>query len=310
MYSITIKPKVLIIPPFLSKGDKIAIVSPAGTIAPEKIDFAKTTLQKLGFDAIVGKHAKSKHFQYAGTDKERTADFQNALNDKHIKAIFCARGGYGSARIIDMVDWSVLQSKPKWIVGYSDITAIHSTVNKLGIASIHGTMPVNYTQNKKDENLLKLLNVLMGTPIHYTFKKSNLCSINKLEAEITGGNLSVLYSIRGTKIDAKLKDKILFIEDLNEYLYHLDRMLMNFALGDIFSNIKGLIVGGMTDMKDNNDPYGQTAQEIIASHTHKHKIPVCFNFPSGHQEINMPFILGNNCKIETTGLSYTFRQNY
>lgn len=283
----------MIKPQFLQKGDKIAIVSIAGKIAKEKVINAVKFYESWGLEVVLGESVFSEFNQFAGTDEQRIADFQKMLNDNSIKAIFSSRGGYGSARVLDKIDWTNFIQNPKWIIGYSDITAVHAVVNKLGIASIHGNMPTNFPQFPAEDNATKLIkSYLFGEKNNFEFNSNKLNKIGNAKGVLVGGNLSILYSLRGTKFDIDYSDKILFIEDLNEYLYHLDRMMMNFKLGGIFSQIRGLIVGAFSDMKDSQTPFGKDANEIILEFVNNFNIPVCFDFSAGHIKENFPLILG------------------
>ena len=287
----------MIKPQFLQKGDKIAIVSIAGKIAKEKVLNAVKFYESWGLEVVLGESVFAEFNQFAGTDEQRIADFQKMLNDNSIKAIFSSRGGYGSARVLDKIDWTNFKKNPKWIVGYSDITAVHAVVNKFGIASIHGNMPTNFdefpNENFANKNLKKML---FGEKMNFEFNSHKLNKTGNAKGVLIGGNLSILYSLRGTKFDVDYTDKILFIEDLNEYLYHLDRMMMNFKLGGIFSQIRGLIVGAFSDMKDSQTPFGKDANGIILEFVKDLNIPVCFDFSAGHIKENFPLILG--CEIE------------
>jgi muramoyltetrapeptide carboxypeptidase len=288
----------MIKPQFLKKGDKIAIVSIAGKIAEVKILNAIKFYESWGLDIVLGKSVVAEFNQFAGTDEQRIADFQKMLNDNSIKAIFSSRGGYGSARILDKIDWKNFIQNPKWIVGYSDITAVHAVVNKFGIASIHGNMPTNFPEFPVEDNATKLIkSCLFGEKLNFEFNSNKLNKTGNAKGILIGGNLSILYSLRGTKFDVDYSNKILFIEDLNEYLYHLDRMMMNFKLGGIFSQISGLIVGAFSDMKDSQTPFGKNANEIIFDFVKDLNIPVCFDFSAGHIKENNPLILGNEIEL-------------
>ena len=248
---------------------------------------------------VLGENVFAEFNQFAGTDEQRIADFQKMLDDNSIKAIFSSRGGYGSARVLDKIDWTNFKKNPKWIIGYSDITAVHAVVNKFGIASIHGNMPTNFeefpTENFASKNLKK---ILFGENIKFEFNSHKLNKTGNAKGVLIGGNLSILYSLRGTKFDVDYTDKILFIEDLNEYLYHLDRMMMNFKLGGIFSQIKGLIVVSFTDMKNSQTLFGKNANEIILEFVKDLNIPVCFDFSAGHIKEDFPLVLGSEIKLD------------
>ncbi|OFX20693.1 MAG: LD-carboxypeptidase [Bacteroidetes bacterium GWA2_31_9] len=286
----------MIKPQYLKKGDKIGIVSTAGKIEKEYIDNAVNVLSQSGFEVVLGKNILASNNMFAGTDEKRAFDFQQMINDESVKAIICSRGGYGTVRIIDKIDFSGLIKSPKWICGYSDVTVLHSVINqKYGIETIHGTMPISFSKTKSLELFIE---TLTGKIPEYEIKSDALNITGTAEGILTGGNLSVLYSLRGTLYDIDTDGKILFIEDLGEYLYHIDRMMMNLKIGGKLKNLKALIVGGMTDMKEGNTPYGKSANEIILDSVKEYDYPVCFNFPAGHIEENFPLIMGRKMKIE------------
>ncbi|MBI4645273.1 MAG: LD-carboxypeptidase [Bacteroidia bacterium] len=284
----------MLIPPFLKKGDKIAIVSPAGKTEPSYITNAKILLEKLGYEVFLGKNVHSSYFQFAGTDSQRAADMQQMLDDASIKAILCSRGGYGTIRIIESLDFKKFRKAPKWIIGYSDITVLHTYLNKYtGCLSIHGTMPKNFPKDLTINTSIESLHrILTGQTAYYEIQPHPLNRTGYAQGIIIGGNLSLLYSLNGTKYFPDTKDKILFIEDTGEYLYHLDRMMMNLKTGGKLDHLNGLIIGGMTDMKDNETPFGKNAEQIIADIVKEYKYPVCFGFPAGHCDTNLSFILG------------------
>jgi len=248
----------MIIPPFLQQGDRIRIISPAGKVQKDKVIPGIELLQEEGFEVIIGKYAFSKNFQYSGTDKQRAADLQEAIDDSETKAIIFSRGGYGTVRIIDKVDFSPLLKNPKWMVGFSDITVIHAVLNKLGIASIHGAMPAFFLENKKpNRSFLSLMELISSGKSHINMEAHSLNRLGSCSGELVGGNLSLIYSLQGTEWQLETKGKILMIEDLSEYLYHIDRMMNNLRLAGQLKNLSGLIVGGFTDMKDNESPFGK-----------------------------------------------------
>ena len=222
------------------------------------------------------------------------------FDDKDIRAIFCARGGYGTMKTLEYINFGLFKKDPKWIVGYSDITALHAHVNQnLGIKSIHGTMPFNFPKDgSENESVKTLKECLFGEQIIYKTEANTLNRCGQVEGILVGGNLSVLYSLAGTKYDIETNNKILFLEDLDEYLYHIDRMMMNLKHSGKLNNLKALLVGGMSDMNDNIIPYGKTANEIILDAVKEYDYPVCFNFPAGHVDRNLSIVLGNRVKIK------------
>jgi muramoyltetrapeptide carboxypeptidase len=288
------------IPPYLRTNDAVAIVAPAGLLEPKQIALAIKIIESWGLTIHSGKNLFSKHYNFSGTDTERTADLQEVLDNHKIKAIFCARGGYGTLRILDKIDWSGFINNPKWIIGYSDITALHSVVNNtLQIASVHGPMPVNFEKLQDEQkSLYYLKKILFGETLTYSIPNENQTIPSEIEGNIIGGNLSLLYSLRGTPYDFKSENNIIFIEDIGEYFYHIDRMIHNFKLGNKFSGLKAIILGGFTDIKDNDIPFGLTIEEIVTKALNGKVIPVIKNFPAGHTIPNYPLIFGSGIKIK------------
>jgi len=282
----------------LKKGDKVMIVSTARKISEEEIRPAIEVLNKWGLIVVLGENLYGESDQFSGTTEERTSDFQRALDDEMVKAVFCARGGYGTVKIIDELDFSRFIKYPKWIVGYSDVTVLHNHVNQnYNIQSLHATMPINFPTNSK-ESLESLENVLFGEGMNYEFGTHELNKNGKAQGILVGGNLSIIYSLTGTKSQIDTKGKILFLEDLDEYLYHVDRMMMNMQRAGILEGLAGLIVGGMSDMNDNDIPFGKTAVEIISDAVKQYDYPVCFNFPAGHIDDNRALIMGGDVDLE------------
>lgn len=299
----------MIIPPYLQPGDRIRIVSPAGKVQKDKVLPGIKLLQDEGYDVVVGKHVFDKHFQYAGTDLQRTADFQEAINDPDTKAIICARGGYGTVRIIEKIDFSPLLKNNKWIVGFSDITILHTVLNKLGLASIHGAMPGFFVENKKmTRSFLSLMKLISTGKSQFDIKAHELNRNGSCTGELVGGNLSLIYSLQGTPWQLETRGKILIIEDLTEYFYHLDRMMQNLRLAGQLKDLAGLIVGGFTEMKDNDSPFGKSAYEIIMDAVQDYHFPVFFDFPVGHIPKNLALILGSNYHLDVAGSCKLTRQ--
>jgi len=287
----------MIIPQKLQIGDKIGIISTARKITIEELTPAIKILESWGLKAVLGDNLFEVDNQFSGTVKQRTADLQGMIDDKSIKAILCARGGYGTVQIVDNIDFSNLKNNSKWIIGYSDVTVLHSHLHNLGIASLHATMPINFEKNTK-ESLDSLKNSLFGNENSIECKAHPFNRFGKINAEIVGGNLSILYSLLGSDSDINTDGKILFIEDLDEYLYHIDRMLMNLKRNGKFTKLKGLIVGGMSGMNDNDIPFGKTAEEIISEQTKGYDFPICFGFPAGHLDDNRCIRLGVKSVLE------------
>lgn len=287
------------IPPSLQKGDTVAIVATARKHLNDDLQLAKTFLEAWGLHLKIGSSIGLDKNQLAGTDEERAADFQEQLDNPNIKAIWCVRGGYGSVRMIDLIDFTSFKKAPKWIIGFSDVTVLHSHLNQLGIASIHGMMPVNIPRATPEakESLRK---ALFGEALSYQLPAHEMNHKGKASGELVGGNLSILYSLLGSVSAIDCQDKILFLEDLDEYLYHVDRMLMNLKRNGCLENLKGIIVGGMTKMNDNEIPWGKNALEIIQDVTKPYDIPIVYGFPAGHLPDNRALIFGKTVILEVT----------
>ena len=285
-----------IIPPYLQKGDTVAIVASARKISLEELQPAIDIINSWGLKVVLPKNVFCIDNQFAGTDDERAADMQWALDEENVKAVICARGGYGTVRIIDKLDFTNFIKHPKWIVGYSDITALHQHINQnFSIASLHATMPINFPKN--EEATQSLLKALFGERLTYTVPSHVLNRTGEASGELIGGNLSLIYALCGSKSDIDTKGKILFIEDLDEYLYHIDRMMMNLKRSGKLQYLTGLIVGGMSDMKDNTVPFGKTAEEIILDAVKEYNFPVCFDFPAGHIDRNLAIYFNKNTTL-------------
>lgn len=287
----------MIIPKKLEAGDKIGVISTARKITIEELSPAIKTIESWGLKVVFGINLFKEEDQFSGTVEQRTADLQGMIDDNSIKAILCARGGYGTVQIIDSIDFNNLKKNSKWIVGYSDVTVLHSHLNNLGIASLHATMPINFKSNTK-ESLSSLKKSLFGNLNSIECKAHPLNKFGKIVGHIVGGNLSILYSLLGSHSDIDTSGKILFIEDLDEYLYHIDRMMMNLNRNGMLGKLKGLIVGGMVDMNDNSIPFGKTAEQIILEYTKNYDFPICFGFPAGHLSDNRVVRLGINSILE------------
>ena len=295
----------MIIPQFIKAGDRIRIVSPAGKVQKDKVLPGIELLQDEGYDVIIGKHVFDRNFQYAGTDKQRAADLQEAVNDPDTKVILCARGGYGSVRLVEQVDFKPLQNHPKWIVGFSDITVLHCVLNQLGIASVHGAMPGFFLENRKaTKSFLSLMELLSSGTSAIESVSHPLNRNGKFSGELVGGNLSLIYSLQGTPYQLQTEGKIMIIEDLSEYLYHLDRMMQNLRLSGKLEKLGGLIVGGFTEMQDNESPFGKSAYEIILESVHDYHFPVCFDCPVGHIPKNLALMLGGKYELSVSDRSY------
>ncbi len=282
----------MITPNFLNSRDTVAIVSTARKVCKEELNPAINLLKDWGLNVIFGKTIGEEENQFAGGDALRTSDFQEMLDNSNIKAIWCARGGYGTIRIIDRLDFSAFKKNPKWIIGYSDITVLHSYIHNLGFETLHAQMPYEI-EKKTEATKTSLKNVLFGDNyvVSYSTKETNLRQ-GQSKGRLIGGNLSMLYSQCGSPTAIDTEGKILFIEDLDEYLYHIDRMLQNLKRNGMFDEINGLIVGGMTQINDNAIPYGKTPEEIISDICEEYDFPIAYNFPAGHVIDNRTLILG------------------
>ena len=295
------------IPPSLQKGDTIAIVSTARKNIDDNLKPAIDLLHSWGLEVVIGKTIGLDNNQLAGTDAERAADFQQQLDNPNIKAIWCVRGGYGTVRMIDLLDFTKFKQSPKWIVGFSDVTVIHSYINNLNIATIHGAMPITVGKASL-ESIESLRKSLFGESLNYEIPFDAANRLGNAKGEIVGGNLSILYSLMGSNAQIDCKGKILFIEDLDEYLYHIDRMMMSLKRCGCFDGLNGLIVGTMTKMKDNDIPWGKNANQIIEDVTKGYSFPILYNFPAGHFRDNRALIFGKQVSLElnTTTSKLTF----
>jgi muramoyltetrapeptide carboxypeptidase len=292
--------KTMITPPNLKKGDTVAIVATARKNIDDNLKPAIDWLHKWGLEVVVGTTIGLDNNQLAGTDEQRAADFQSQLDNPNIKAIWCVRGGYGTVRMIDLLDFSKFKENPKWIIGFSDVTVLHSHLNTLGFKSIHGIMPVNSKATEEAKETLR--KALFGQPLEYTIPCDQMNRFGTAKGELVGGNLSILYSLFGSQSAINCEDKILFIEDLDEYLYHIDRMLMNLKRNGCLESLKGIIVGGMTKMHDNEIPWGKNVFEIIDDVTKKYNIPIIYNFPAGHMADNRALIFGSQITMDVNDL--------
>ncbi|WP_291866267.1 LD-carboxypeptidase [Maribacter sp.] len=303
--SITSQTKApLVTPAYLQKGDTIAIVAPAGILKAYKrpdIEKAKALAESWGLKVVYGKNLFSQDNHFAGTDEQRCQDFQDALDNPNIKAIWCGRGGYGSVRLLDKLDFSTFLKQPKWIVGYSDITAFHSHIHNLGVETLHAMMGTSMQDKPEDipHTIESFRKVLFGKPVRYTIPSSSYNRTGKVSGELVGGNLAILSSMLGSTSQISTDNKILFIEEVGEYKYSIDRMLLSLKRAGYFKNVKAVIVGGMTKTKKNTTPWGGPEEEIILDVVPK-DIPVLFNFPAGHDPDNRALLLGREAEVTIT----------
>lgn len=295
-------------PEALKKGDLIGMVSPASRVSPEVVEPAIALLKKMGYRVLPGQHIYAQQHQFAGSDIQRSSDLQSMLDHPEVKAIICTRGGYGSLRTLQQLNWNRFLEHPKWLAGFSDVTVLHSTLNQMRVASVHGVMPRYFMENDQASfSLETLLKSLSGETLSYSFGSAPYNRTGTATGELIGGNLSILYSLRGTPYDLETEGKILFMEDLAEYLYHLDRMLMNLKTGGKLSKLKGLIVGAFTEMKDHDTPFGKNVEAIILDAVAEYDFPVAFHFPAGHQSQNLALKLGCRAQlvVDENGVQFT-----
>jgi muramoyltetrapeptide carboxypeptidase len=301
----------MILPAFLKPGDKIAMVSVAGKIQRGPVDKAMHLLEEESFIVKIGLHAFGDFHMFAGTDSERAYDMQQALDDPEIRAILFTRGGYGSIRTLSLLDWSGFFKHPKWLIGFSDITVFHSFLTSRDVASIHGVMTSFFFENGvRTASLDRLLSLLHGQPQAYEIQPSYLNRLGQASGTLVGGNLSLLLSLRGTEIDLSLDGKVLFIEDIGEYDYHIDRMMMNLKYGGGLSKLSGLIVGYFTDTKTSNTPFGKSASEIILDAVEGYDFPLVFGFPAGHELPNFPLVMGCGISLKVTSETVLVKQSF
>lgn len=294
----------LISPKPLQKGDKVGIVALASKLNFEDILPAIDILEKQwGLKVVVGNSVKSAHFNFAGTDEVRANDFQQMLDDESIKAIFSARGGYGSSRFIDRIDFTKFQQSPKWVIGFSDITAVHCQIQTLGFQSLHAPMPKTFFKDLKSLEYLRQL--LFGESLQYNVDSHEMNRLGRAEGQIIGGNLCLLAHLIGSVSDLDTTGKILFIEDIGEYLYNIDRMMVQMKRAEKFKNLAGLVVGDFSDIRENDEPFGKTAYEIIAEHTADYNFPIAFGFPIGHEAVNYPVACGRFSTLKVTNINTT-----
>lgn len=289
----------MIRPPFLRPGDTIAIVSPAKAIEAHHIDHAKALFEAAGMQVLIGGHAYGQHNYFSGTDEQRLHDFQAALDNPDVKAIICARGGYGCVRIAEQLQWANLLREPKWIVGFSDVTVLHQKAFRLGVQSIHATMPLNYRENSP-EALDSLWETLLKGTTDHRWQASPHNLSGSATGTLIGGNLSIIYSLLATPLTFDFDGAILFLEDVGEQLYHLDRMFQTLKLSGALDRIAGLVIGGMTDMKETAVPTGWTMEQVVLDALKYRKIPVAFDAPIGHIGDNRAVICGKEARLEVS----------
>ena len=277
----------------------MAIAAPARMVTREEMSFGIQWLKDMGFVPVYDDRLFNQHYIFSGDDDTRAAVFQEYLDNEEIAAIWLARGGYGSIRIIDKLDFTKFLQHPKWIVGFSDGTILHGKLNRLGVPTLHASMPF-YFANKTPEAKQSLVDALTGKPLRYELPSHPLNRQGVMEGEIVGGNLSVLYGMMGSDSFPEVDGKILFIEEVDEYIYHIDRMMHCLKRAGKLDHLKGLIVGGLTQIKDNAHPFGMTAEQVIAEAVSEYDYPVCFGFPAGHWDDNKALYLGLSSRLIVT----------
>jgi muramoyltetrapeptide carboxypeptidase len=291
-----------IIPPYLKSGDTIALVATARKVSHGEMQSAKRIIQQKGYKVHETSNLYADNHQFAGTDQQRAASLQEALDNPKVQAVLFARGGYGTVRLIELLNFESLKSNPKWLIGFSDLTVLFSHLFKqIGLCSLHAPMAVQFNHDNElhdESSLNKMFDALEGKTLTYSLLEGPMNRTGNAKGNLIGGNLSVIYSILGSSSLIKTDNCILFLEDLDEYLYHIDRMMMNLKRNALLDNLSALIIGGMTDMKDNIIPFGKTAGEIILEHIAEYSYPVYFGFPAGHCKPNMPLRLGIKAIIE------------
>lgn len=283
----------------LHQGDTIIVTAPAGRVLDENMDNAVVTLESWGLNVLVSPHAKREHFNFSGTAEERRSDVQWALDHCEAKAIFAARGGYGAIHLLNQLDWTLFKKHPKLFIGYSDITNLHACINHMGIGSLHALMPNSFPKFGATNPSLDTLKVsLFDSSYSLEWQTMMPTKDVAITAPVVGGNLSILYSLQGTPYAPDYKGKILFIEEVNEYLYHVDRMLYNFELSGILTQVKGVVVGDFSEMKDNEVPFGKTIEQTILDRISKYDIPVVFGLKAGHGQPTLALPLGQPMTLE------------
>lgn len=301
--------KILLKPAYLKVGDTIAIVAPAGILKNKKeiIKKAKELAESWGLHVMYGKNMFNQENHFAGSDIERAADFQQALDNSSIKAIWAARGGYGSVRILDKLDFTKFLEHPKWVIGYSDITALHSHIHTLGVETIHGMMASSLGDplDEIEETVSTIKKVLFGQQLTYDVVPNKMNRKGVEKGKIVGGNLSILMSMLGSKSQMKTSGKILFIEEIGEYKYSIDRMLQSLKRAGFFKECKGLIIGDISNIKKNTTKWGKPIEQLILDVVSEYDFPVLFGFPAGHEKDNRALILGRTIRINVSSKNFS-----
>jgi len=304
----------LIQPPYLKAGDTVAIVAPSGILKnrEREVQQAVDLLKSWGLYAIVGKHVFSKSNHFAGTDDERCEDLQKAMDDPKISAIWCARGGYGTVRILDKLNYKRFKENPKWVIGYSDITALHNQLQNKGFESLHALLCVSLTKDLSEvkSSIDTFKSALFGKPTNYVLEGSNYNRVGEASGQLVGGNLTMLHTMLGSKESIDTSRKILFIEEIGEYKYHIDRMLQSMKRAGYFDNCNGLIVGNISKMRQNTTLWGTSVEQLILDALVDYDFPIAFNMPAGHEKDNRALVLGRivELKVEKESTSLVFKK--
>ncbi|MCA0131414.1 S66 peptidase family protein [Winogradskyella alexanderae] len=300
-------------PPYLKPGDTVAIVAPSGILKSREGEIQKaiSLLKSWGLNAKIGQHVFNKADHFAGTDDERCEDFQNAMDDTTVSAIWCARGGYGTVRILDQLDYTKFRKHPKWVIGYSDITALHNQLHNEGFESLHALMCVSLAEDKNDiqETVGSFKSAIFGNPENYVLKGSSYNKTGMANGMLVGGNLTMLHTMLGSETSINTNGKILFIEEIGEYKYHIDRMLQSLKRAGYFDNLMGLIVGDMSKLRKNTTLWGTSIEQLILDALSEYNFPIAFNMPAGHEKDNRALIMGRiiDLKVEETKSSIIFK---
>ena len=289
-------------PPYLKPGDTVAIVAPSGLLKNRyrEIEQAKSLLKEWGLHAIVGEHVFSKSGHFAGTDEQRASDLQQAMDNPNVKAIWCARGGYGTVRVLDLLDYSKFRAQPKWLIGYSDITALHNDIHNLGIETIHALMCTSLTADitEVETAISSFRKGIFGEDIGYSIVGSSFNKPGTASGQIVGGNLTLLHTMLGSRSSIHTDGKILFFEEIGEYEYHIDRMLQSMKRAGYFKNLKGVVVGSISKVRENTTPWGKPVEQLIRDVFDEYNIPILFDFPAGHEKDNRALILGRTITMD------------
>ena len=298
-------------PPYLKSGDKVAIIAPSGILKSKEgeVRQAEQLLRSWGLEVVVGEYVFEQNHHFAGTDAQRAQDLQEAMDDPTISAIWCARGGYGTVRILDQLDFTKIKQQPKWIIGYSDITALHNELHNHGLESIHALMCVSLTEDLEgiENSVATFKQALFGNLGTYTLEGSNYNKIGSATGPLVGGNLTMLHTMLGSESSIDTTGKILFIEEIGEYKYHIDRMLQSLKRAGYFENCAGVIVGDFSKLRKNTTQWGTSIEQLILDVLAEYDIPVAFNMPAGHEKDNRALVLGRNITLKVNKVNTTIK---